>query len=287
MRLGLMPTYNSMNVCSPGWVDDFLGLATDTGADSVWIAEHIVVPVKTTSPYPYTKDGRPPFADSDPLPDPIEWLAWAAGRTETLLVCPGVLILPQHNPLQLAKRLATLDRLSGGRAMVGVGAGWLREEIEAFGVRFEERGRVMDEYIAVLRALWSEGPTTYQGDYISFEELASYPKPFHPNGIPVIVGGNTKAAARRAGRLGDGFIPLSVGSEELVVLLASMTESAHAVGRDAAAIEVNVRARLNVDECRRMVELGVTRFLMSVRSDIPFAEARVPVERFLEIYAKV
>jgi probable F420-dependent oxidoreductase len=276
-----------MNVCSPGWVAEFVELVVGLEADSVWVSEHIVMPVNASAQYPYTDDGRPPFGNFAPLPDPLEWLTWIAASTEQVRLCPGVLILPQHNPLQLAKRLATLDQLSGGRAMVGVGAGWLREEIEAFGVPFDQRGLVMDEYIKVLRALWSEGETAYHGDYISFDGFASYPKPFRAKGIPIIVGGNSTAAAKRAGRIGDGFVPLSVDSERLAPLLTVMRESADAAGKDADAIEITVRAVPEIDECRRLIEQGASRFLMSVRSDVPIAEAREPVDRFLRILAEL
>lgn len=285
IRLGLNPTYKSINVCRPEWLVQFAGLASDVGADSLWVAEHMAMPTTTTSRYPYTESGVPGFTPFDPFPDPIEWLTWLSAVNTDVRLCPGVIILPQHNPLQLAKRLATLDHLSKGRAMVGVGAGWQREEMDAFGVDYETRGSRMDECIEALRALWADGAATYEGKHVSFRDMASYPKPVQPGGVPIIVGGSTNPAARRAGRLGDGYIPVSVTHERLAELLDLMTKSAVDAGRDPASIELTLQAKpeTTVDDVKRFADMGASRFMLAVRSDIPFDEARASVERFVDI----
>jgi probable F420-dependent oxidoreductase len=281
MLLGLDPTYHSLNACRPAWLRRFASLASAVGADSIWVSEHMVVPMGASSKYPYTADGTPPFDDGWPFPDPIDWLSWMAAITEGITLCPGVLILPQHHPVQLAKRLATLDQLSEGRARVGVGVGWLREELDLFSVPFEQRGRVVDDYIGAMRALWADGPASYRSEFVSFHQLASEPKPVQSGGIPVVVGGSSLAAARRAGRLGDGYIPIGVDPDKLAVLLETMRSAAIDAGRDPAAIEITVRATFSLEEAQRFVDLGAHRFRLAVRSDIPFDEAASGVERFV------
>jgi probable F420-dependent oxidoreductase len=283
MNLGLNPTYKSINVCTPEWLHQFVALAEDVGTETLWVAEHMAMPLETKSPYPYTESGVPGFVPFDPFPDPIEWLTWLAAITTDVKLCPGVIILPQHHPLQLAKRLATLDCLSNGRAMVGVGAGWQREELEAFGVKWSTRGRRMDECIESLRALWADGAATYEGEFVSFCDMASYPKPVQAGGVPIIVGGSTDHAARRAGRLGDGYFPVGVTHERLAELLVIMTASAVEAGRDPAAIELSVQAKpeTTADDIKRFEEAGAIRCMLAVRSDVPFDEARAYVEGFV------
>ena len=172
-------------------------LAEQHGFDSAWTVEHVVVPAGYESEYPYSPTGRMPGPEESPIPDPLIWLTWVAAATTTLRLATGILILPQRNPVVLAKELATLDVLSRGRVTLGVGVGWLREEFDALGIPFEERGPRTDESIEALRVLWREDESTYAGTYTNFEQAKSYPKPVQ-DPIPIHVGGHTKAAARRA-----------------------------------------------------------------------------------------
>jgi alkanesulfonate monooxygenase SsuD/methylene tetrahydromethanopterin reductase-like flavin-dependent oxidoreductase (luciferase family) len=129
--------------------------AEELGFESLWTVEHVVVPAGYESPYPYSPDGKMPAPDDTPLPDPLVWLAFAAASTSRIKLGTGIAILPQRNALIAAKEVATVDRLSGGRVLLGVGAGWLKEEFEALGVPFERRGRRLDEHIEAMRALWA------------------------------------------------------------------------------------------------------------------------------------
>jgi probable F420-dependent oxidoreductase len=288
MRLGLDPTHQSSNICRPEWLRQFAQLATTVGADSIWMPEHMAFPQQVSTPFPYSADGTPPYDATWKFPDPIDWLSWMAAITEDVALCPAVLILPQHHPIQLAKRLATLDQLSQGRARAGVGVGWLREELELFSVPFERRGQVADEYVHALRTLWSQDSATYHGQFISFTEVASELKTVQPGGVPIIVGGSSLVAARRAGRLGDGYMPIGVKSARLVELLETMRAAALEVGRDPGAIEITVRATMDIDEAKRLADVGVHRFNMPVRTDQPFRDAAGAVERFVaEILTKV
>jgi probable F420-dependent oxidoreductase len=238
-------------------------IAEEHGFDSLWTVEHTVVPDGYESQYPYSPDGRMPGGDDAPIPDPLMWLAWVGAATTTIRLATGILILPQRNPITLAKELATLDRLSGGRVELGVGVGWLEEVFEALGVPFAGRGRRMDEYIEVMRVLWRDGgAASFHGESVNFDECHSNPKPVQPGGIPIVVGGHTEAAARRAGRLGDGFFPGRSTVEELTGLLEVMRASAVECGRDPHAIEVTAGGAFDLDGAQQFADLGVHRIVL-------------------------
>lgn len=209
------------------------------GFESLWTVEHVVVPVGYESTYPYDRSGRMPGGEDFDLPDPLVWLAFVAAATSTIRLGTGILILPQRNPAVTAKEVATLDKLSGGRAMLGVGAGWLEEEFDALGVPFAARGRRLDSYIGALRELWSPGQATVDDEFVSFRDCVSLPKPAQGS-VPVHIGGHTEVAARRAGRLGDGFFPGKGSVEQINQLLDVMRKAADQAGRDAGAIEITV-----------------------------------------------
>jgi len=236
--------------------------AEDSGFESVWTVEHVVVPAGYESEYPYSPDGRMPGGEDVPIPDPLVWLAYVAAETSRVNLATGILILPQRNPVVLAKETATLDRLSGGRLRLGIGVGWLREEFDAIGVPFEGRGARTDEYVAALRALWTEAEPTFDGEHVQFTRAKSYPKPARAEGIPVIVGGHTEAAARRAGRLGDGFFPGRADLEELSHLIDVMRAAALDAGRDPDAIEITAGGAFDVDGVKRYGDLGVDRMVI-------------------------
>ena len=161
--------------------------AEGCGFDSLWTFEHVVYPDEYASPYPGSPDGRLPMPPSTPIPDPLIWLSYIASATTTLRLATGIVILPQRNPLILAKELATLDRLSGGRLLFGIGVGWLKEEFEALGIPWEERGARADDYVAALRALWAGDGASFDGRFVSFSRVSSNPKPAQPS-IPIVVG---------------------------------------------------------------------------------------------------
>jgi probable F420-dependent oxidoreductase len=274
VKLGLIPTYRSSIVADPDYVVGVATAAESLGAESIWAVEHVVVPVDYSSRYPYAPDGRMPLTGEHAIPDPLDWLAFVAGVTSTLRLGTAMLILPEHHPVELAKRLATIDTLSRGRLLLGVGVGWMREEAEALGTRFESRGARTDEYIAVMRTLWSEDVASFSGDHVSFDRVRCVPKPAQAGGVPILIGGHSPAAARRAGRLGDGFFPLGVGVDDLPGLLDTMTAAAVEGGRDPAAIEVTTHAPRDEDTAKRLADLGVTRFIVSAAGDGDLAGVR-------------
>ena len=170
--------------------------AEAAGFESVWTVEHVVYPDDYSSTYPYDRSGRMAMTSDTPLPDPLVWLTWVAAHTERLRLATGILILPQRNPLVLAKQVATLDELSGGRMDLGIGVGWLREEFEALGVPFEGRGRRTDDHVAAMRAVWDGDHAAHEGEFVSFSGVSVNPKPVNGR-VPIHVGGHTEAAARR------------------------------------------------------------------------------------------
>ena len=237
-------------------------LAEEHGFESLWTVEHTVVPAGYESEYPYSEDGKMPGGDKVAITDPHIWMTWVAAVTTRIRVATGILILPQRNPVTLAKELATLDVLSGGRVDLGIGVGWLEEEFEALGIPFDDRGKRTDEYVAALRTLWTDDPATFKGDFVSFERCHSNPKPVQQGGIPITVGGHSKAAARRAGRLGDGFFPGRFRPEELTPLLETMRQSATDSGRDPDAIEITAGGAFDLDGVKRFTDLGVDRMVI-------------------------
>jgi probable F420-dependent oxidoreductase len=229
------------------------------GVESVWAVEHVVVPAGYESEYPYSRSGRMPGGEDSPIPDPLMWLTWVGAHTRELVLGTGVLILPQRNPVVLAKEVATLDAFTGGRVQLGVGVGWLREEFDAIGVPFEQRGARTDEYIEALRELWGAAEPTYHGHHVDFDRALSYPKPVDGS-VPIVIGGHTPFAARRAGRLGDGFFPAN--NADLEELLPIMRRAAEEAGRDPDAIEITTGAAIDPQRYAELVELGVERMIV-------------------------
>lgn len=151
--------------------------AEEVGFESLWTVEHVVVPAGYESTYPYDPSGRMPGNDGAPIPDPLIWLSYLAAVTSRIKLATGILIVPQRNPLVLAKQLATLDAMSGGRMEFGIGVGWLEEEFGALGVPFDGRGRRTDDYVAAMRALWADDQATHHGEFTSFDDCVMRPQP--------------------------------------------------------------------------------------------------------------
>lgn len=238
-------------------------VAEEAGFESVWGGEHVVMPSTITSRYPYTADGQVPAQPDTPIPDPLVWLAFAAAATTRVRLGTCILIVPQRNPLVLAKELATLDRLSGGRVELGLGVGWLREEFEALGVPWERRGARNDEYVAAMRALWHGPHAEFHGEFVDFERASVNPKPVHGR-VPITVGGHSRAAAERAGRLGDGFFP---GKGDIAELADIVRQTAADAGRDPESIEITfgdeaVLGDDPVGAVERLADAGVDRVIV-------------------------
>ena len=242
----------------------------EAGIESLWTVEHVAVPSGYRAQYPYSADGRMPGPDDSPIPDPLIWLAYVAAETTKLRLATGILILPQRHPIYVAKEVATLDVLSKGRAILGIGIGWMEDEFRALGIPFEERVSRTEESCAALRSLWSAGAQSFKGEHFAWDSLESNPKPVQPGGPPIVVGGHVLGAARRAARVGDGFFPMKTEGDRLGELLAALGDECARVGRDPAKIEVTTSAPGNLyggapgdalDAIRRLEDQGVSRLV--------------------------
>src|SRR5258707_1677272 len=262
MKLGLM-FVNSGPFTNPALLAHMATNAEKWGIESMWTVEHVVMPQDYKSPYRYSSSGKIPGGEDVSIPDPLLPLAFAAAVTKKIKLATGVLILPQRHPLYVAKELATLDVLSGGRAILGIGSGWLEEESTSLGFDFHTRGARTDEAIKSLRALWSEDAASFHGKHFNFGPVKCYPKPVQKGGVPIHVGGHSPAAARRAGRMGDGFFPALGEADRLKPLFEIMREAAREAGRDPGAIELSCAGRASVETIKPLLDIGISRVLIA------------------------
>jgi probable F420-dependent oxidoreductase len=231
------------------------------GFATLWSGEHVVMVDQSTSRYPYSADGQIAVPAQADWIDPMIGLAFAAAATSTIGIATGVLLLPEHNAVHLAKQAATLDTLSGGRFTLGIGIGWSREEFDALGVPFERRGARTAEYVAAMRTLWRDDVASFGGEFVSFESVRVNPKPVRDRRIPIVLGGNSDAALRRAAAWGDGWYGFNVddvpaAAERIATLQALCREADRdpdelrlAVAlRDPQRSDVAALAELGVDE---------------------------------------
>ncbi len=279
VKFGVIPPYGIAPVEEPEFALAFAQLAEEFGFESIWVVEHVVMAVEYTSVYPYDPSGRSPFHARVSQPDPLIWLSHVAAATKRIRLATGILNLPQRNPVILAKEIASLDRLSGGRVELGIGIGWVREEAEAVGSDFATRGRRAEEYVAAMRALWQQEVATFEGEFVRFSGVVCEPRPAQAGGVPIIVGGHSKAAARRAGRFGDGFYPLGVTGERLAELQRIADREARASGRDPRQLELTLLGSADLESAHRCRESGAKRMVIGApASDL--AGLRESFERF-------
>jgi probable F420-dependent oxidoreductase len=246
MRYGFyLPTRGQ--TASPEALETLVTRAEALGFSSVVIADHIVFPVTIRSKYPYTVSGAFP-GQGDQL-EQLSLMAFIAGKTRALRLISSVMILPHRNPVVTAKMLATIDVLSGGRVTVGVGVGWMREEFEALGAPdFDRRGAASDEYIRIFKALWTQDPASFHGEFYRFEAIRCLPHPVQKPHPPIWIGGHSKAALRRIARLGDGWHPVGANPAaplrppELRALLAELHRLTEAEGRDPSTLTISYKA---------------------------------------------
>lgn len=253
----------------PHWMTLFAQHLEACGFESIVVAEHTVMFSRYDSVYPYDESGRVDIAADCAVPDPLDLLAFLAGRTERLGLATGVLVLPNHHPVVLAKRAATVHALSGERLRLCIGVGWLKEEVEACGTEFSSRGRRTDEQLQVLRKLWRGDPggVSHHGEFFTFENAVCSPTPeVH---LPIHIGGHSRAAARRAGRYGDGFQPLGVSGDRLAELIAVMRDEATRAGRDGQSLEVTLGhqvTKIDAGRAAKLAGIGADRVVLALPS---------------------
>jgi probable F420-dependent oxidoreductase len=290
MRFGIIPPVRMGVTADPGWMTSFTRHAEACGFESVVLVEHAVVVSDYTSTYPYASSGKMPLPDDCPIPDPLDLMAYLAAVTDRITLATGVLVLPNHHPVVLAKRIATVDVLSGGRVRMCVGVGWMDEELRATGADPRSRGRRTDETIAALRALWSESGSAgadFEGEFFSFHRAHSFPKPLRSGGVPIHIGGHSEAAAIRAGRLGDGFQPLGLAPDRLRERIDQVRRSAEAAGRDPSAIELSLSGYLpttSEEEVEAAAAAGAIRLIVSTSMSDDLAAVEDELSAFAERY---
>ena len=228
--------------------EDLRTLATraeEFGFDHVWVSDHVVVPTKIDSPYPYSSTGASPFDRRQPYCEPLAALGYLAGCTQHIKLGTHVLVLPYREPVLTAKIVSTLDYMSGGRIILGVGVGWMEEEFKALGLNtFAERGAVSDEYIRIFKELWTNEDPEFQGRYHQFSGIEFYPKPIQEPHPPIWVGGHTPAALRRAAQLGDGWLPIGLRPpaelepEDMAEQIDQLREMSEKAGRPRDAVDI-------------------------------------------------
>ncbi|MFJ3643702.1 LLM class F420-dependent oxidoreductase [Streptomyces sp. NPDC090108] len=229
------------------------------GFARLWCGEHVVLVDAPASRYPYSADGRIAVpADADWL-DPLLALTYAAAVTSRIELATGVLLLPEHNPVVIAKQAATLDVLSAGRFSLGFGVGWSAEEFEALGVPFAGRGRRTEEYLAAMRVLWSEDPASFAGEFTRFDAIRVNPKPVRGGRLPVVAGGNGAVALRRAAALADGWYGFGVAVAETGAHVASLAAECARLGRSFDGFTVAVApADATPEDLPALAAAGVT-----------------------------
>ena len=270
MQLGYIPPMTKGLTLDRDYVIRLAEMLESQGVESLWTVEHVIMARNYEPLYPYSKDGMAPTAPDTLMPDPLEWHAFVAARTDRIHLGTSVMIASQHSAAILAKRVATLDSLSCGRLRLGVGIGWQREEYEAVGVPYRDRGRRLDETIEAMRVLWRDEWATYHGKHENFENVHIDTKPFRAEGVPILIGGSTEVAAQRAGRLGDGWYPYVISPEEFGKGVETIRTTARAAGRDPGRIEISVwpasfdfTKTFDLGFVKRYVEHGAHRLVIS------------------------
>ena len=248
--------------------------AEELGFDSVWASDHVF-----NVSYVYERLGNRPYYD------PLSILSYVAAITENLVLGTSVLVLPYHNPMRLAKAAATLDVMSGGRLALGVGVGVIEQELNALGSPFHQRGAITNESIAIMKELWTQDDPSFQGEFYSFSGMKFSPKPVQKPHIPLLIGGTSRAAIRRAARMGNGWHPTAMPPEELSENIQYLRRQTQAAGRDDSEVPVSIsvpmqggragRFALGTDpeeigpKAEAFANLGVERMVISPYSDDP------------------
>ncbi len=225
MDIGLIATGGP-----PEIVERYVQTAEAVGFASLWASEHVVFFEDFEPTYPYSDGGRPPMATDTAMVEPLNLLSFIAAKTRHVRLGTGVFLLPQRNPVYTAKETSTVDLLSGGRLDFGIGVGWLREEFEAVNVPFEERGARCDEYIEILKRLWTQDVAEYSGRFYQLAPCIQQPHPVQKPHPPILIGGTSAPAIRRAALLGDGWVAINLSPEETAEKFASLKAQRLAAG---------------------------------------------------------
>ncbi|MBV1691634.1 LLM class F420-dependent oxidoreductase [Novosphingobium sp. G106] len=273
------------------YLRDSARAAEAAGFAHYWIPDHVVLFADyPESTYPYaggsgqeapeqSADAPLQFDDEefalvnprDAFVEPVVAMTWLAAATTTMEIGTNILVLPQRNPVLLAKELSTLDEFSQGRVILGIGAGWAKEDFDAMGVDFRTRGRRTDEMVAAMRRLWEADAASFEGEFFAFNAAYCYPKPVRPGGIPILIGGESKPAMRRVARSGNGWLPYNLPVEDAPRVIGELKAMTRAEGRDPDALRIVkiVYGNAALDDLKRYRDAGVTEFNVASSGEIP------------------
>jgi probable F420-dependent oxidoreductase len=271
MKVGVFSTFMSP-LATPQMIRDFGRRAEDLGLESIWMGEHVALFDRNTYGYPGSKDGRIPVPDGGGLLDVTATFGFLAAATTTVRLGTGVALVPQRNPLYTAKEVCTLDWLSGGRIDFGIGVGWNKEEVEACGYRWEDRGVRCDEFLEVMRRLWTEPVVDFAGQWVKLATCRLDPKPIQKPHVPIIVGGYVEAALRRAVRFGAGWYGFNrdpAGTREMLARLDAAFAQAGRRRGQAFQIIITPPMTMPIDAMPHYAEVGVDRLLVNLGSQRP------------------
>ncbi|MBB3753962.1 putative F420-dependent oxidoreductase [Mycolicibacterium sp. BK634] len=262
MRLGL----HALGIgtgAEPAVIRAVAAAAEDSGFATLWAGEHVVMVDDSSSRYPYADDGKIAVPAEADWIDPMIGLSFAAAATTTIGLATGVLLLPEHNPVIVAKQAASLDKLSGGRFSLGIGIGWSREEFDALGVPFERRSARTADYVAAMRSIWCSDIASHTGEFAAFEKIRVNPKP-RAGAIPILCGGNSDAALRRVACWGDGWYGFNLlDVDDVAAKVTTLHRLCTESGRDSDELRVAVALRQpDPSQAGRLEELGVDELVL-------------------------
>src|SRR5437016_8665259 len=282
MKIGVNMTFSSRSID----VAVIAQKAESLGFESLWLPEHPVIPVHVTTRYQVSPDGAIPPSMSD-IADPFLALARDSAVTTTIKLGTGICLVPERNPLLLAKEIATLDHFSNGRVLFGIGAGWLQEETEIMGGDFARRWSQTREAVLVMKELWTKEEAEYHGTFYDFPAVRSFPKPAQQPHPPVLLGGSARNVFQRVVAWGDGWMPIRVTPEEVKMGRATLDALAAADGRDPSAIDITVFGQTSDPEAlHRFAEAGANRVIVRLSTtlnDVALTELEQMAERVLSL----
>jgi probable F420-dependent oxidoreductase len=292
MKIGIMMIYNRVDDSAPN-PGSFGFECEQRGIESVWVGDHMLFHGHPITRFPLG-DGRIPDHYAH-FPEPFIVLAMAAATTKNLRIGTSVLLVPEHPPLATAKRIATLDRITGGRVVLGVGTGWLREAAVPLGSDFDHRWTQAEEYVQAMRALWSKPSASFHGKYVNFDDIVVNPKPVQQPGPPILIGSSDRRALRWVARWGDGYNPAIFHADKAVSYLrkqlSDLKEECAKIGRDYSTLQTTVMMSLPDERARvqetigGMAELGVQRMVEASATEPLFGvgDWRTKLDRLVKI----
>ena len=249
----------------PGVIVKTAEAAERVGVATLWVGEHVVLFDRQDSKYPYSSSGEFPLPGGADWLDPFITLTFAAAVTKKIRLATGICLVPEHNPVVLAKEVASLDRLAGGRFALGVGIGWSAEEFAALGIPFERRAQRTREYIEVMQRLWSDEVSSFHGEFVNFDGARCFPKPSRGKKLPIIFGGESTPALKRTADIGNGWFGFNVGPDDAAPLVKKLHAMLKANGRDSNEVEIIVSPytrKITPDDLKKYRVAGVDELVM-------------------------